>query len=504
MTLFFRTLIFAFVVALTQVQALRMSAGSPGKLPTMSKPFSSFTRKGNNIQLSARLGGDGSAAQTAECSRVSLLTEISDTPGSLHDLLNYFWKYDINLTRIESRPSKSLSGFNLFIDFDGKVGDWKTDKLLDVVRSKCKNVMILDEKEVPWFPRHISDLNKVVANVLDAGDDLESDHPGFNDPAYRERRTELAEISKSFKYGEEIPYIKYQPDEIKTWGMVYTKLGSLQEKYACREYRDIMPLMEKHCGYGVDNIPQVRDISTFLRSRTGFQLVPVTGLLSSRDFLSGLAFRTFFSTQYIRHSSRPLYTPEPDICHELMGHAPMFADPDFADFSQEIGLASLGATDEDIRRLAACYWHTVEFGVLQEPNSAKPFSSLLPGVGIKAYGAGLLSSFGELEWACKPRKPGEKSEPMKDAPKGLDAPFLQPWKPEVAAETGFPITTYQPTYFVASSLQDAKERMRHFCEKLSKPFYARYNTLTDSIWVDRAVKCSSKVLKHENPYANAE
>ena len=79
----------------------------------------------------------------------------------------------------------------------------------------------------------------------------------------------------------------------------------------------------------------------------------------------GLAFRHFHSTQYVRHSSRPEYTPEPDLVHEALGHLPMLLNPDFAAMAQAIGEASLDATEAQIWHLTKVYWYTVEFGVVR-------------------------------------------------------------------------------------------------------------------------------------------
>ena len=300
--------------------------------------------------------------------------------------------------------------------------------------------------------------------------------------------------AQEFKHGQEIPRVKYTDKEIETWKVVYNKLRDYTKKYAVDEYNNIMPELEKYCAYAPDNIPQLQDISEYLNEKTGFTLRPVGGLLSARDFLNGLAFRVFFSTQYIRHHSTPLYTPEPDVCHELLGHAPMFADPDFADFSHEIGLASLGASDEEIKKLATvrfvyvkinetipfnaytvcltlllsqCYWFSVEFGVCQQSGERK------------AYGAGLLSSFGELEYSCAPYRPAGGVE---------EYPEYRPWDPYSAATQDYPITTYQPIYYVADSLADAKKRMREYCDNLPRPFNVKFDPYTKSVTVDRNVE----------------
>jgi len=182
--------------------------------------------------------------------------------------------------------------------------------------------------------------------------------------------------------------------------------------HACREFNECIEAFRKNVkGYHSDAIPQLEDISQFLISETGWRLKPVGGLLTQREFLNGLAFRVFHSTQYIRHSSAPLYTPEPDLVHELLGHAPMFAHKEFAEFSQEIGLASLGASELEVRRLAAIYWFTLEFGMCWE--DGKP----------KAYGAGICSSVGELAYAVSDEPTFYNLDPHEIAQNHLNFPI---------------------------------------------------------------------------------
>jgi len=382
-----------------------------------------------------------SSANVVDQPRIALLAEIRNEPGALFNMLKPFQEFKINLNRIESRPSnKGEYCFEMALDFNGDIRNTKVQNFIEELKKHTANMLVLDQREVPWFPVHISELDGIANRTLDLGTDLASDHPGANDQVYRKRRMMLAEIANSHRFGRELPRINYSSEEVATWGVIFKKLRGLQEEYACSEYLEIMKDMRDVCGFREDNIPQQADISYYLQRKTGFQMRPVSGLLSSRDFLNGLAFRVFFSTQYIRHSSMPLYTPEPDLCHELLGHAPMFADPAFADFSQEIGLASLGASDEDVGRLASCYWFAVEFGVCREGDK------------VKAYGAGLLSSYGELEYACSTQRPAGGRD---------DFAEIRAWDPYRACSQPYPITDYQPVYFCAESLADAKAKMRY-------------------------------------------
>jgi len=261
----------------------------------------------------------------------------------------------------------------------------------------------------------------------------------------------IVQIARSYRAGFPIPTVEYTESELATWKVVYTKLRALYPTHACSQMNRCIANLEANGLYSPDFVPQLQVVSDFLHDLTGWRLRPVMGLLTSREFLNSLAFRVFQSTQYIRHPAQPWYTPEPDACHDLIGHVPMFCDTDFADFSQQIGLASLGVSDEDIKSLSTLYWFTVEFGLCYE--EGKP----------RAYGAGLLSSYGELEHCLSPK------------------PQILPFDPKVTSVTPYVVTQMQDTYFITSSFEDAKKKLSSFAAGLSREFGVTYNPLTENI-----------------------
>lgn len=188
--------------------------------------------------------------------------------------------------------------------------------------------------------------------------------------------------------GDRIPKIDQSEKEKWVWAECYKHLKANHEKWACKEYLENKKELEDLNLFSENKPPQLADLSDFLHEKTGITLRPNEGFLSARDFLNSLAFRVFSSTQQLRHHGNPFYTPEPDLVHEFFGHVILLSDRKFADFTQMIGMASIGISDEEIDKLSALYSFTVEFGLLREDGE------------IKGQGAGVMSSFGEMEWAC--------------------------------------------------------------------------------------------------------
>ncbi|MBS1149454.1 MAG: Tyrosine 3-monooxygenase [Myxococcaceae bacterium] len=246
---------------------------------------------------------------------------------------------------------------------------------------------------------------------------LDQDHPGFRDPAYRVRRDAIARLALSHRAGEPPPQVAYLPEEHQVWSGVLEALAPLHARYACRSFLEGWPKLQ----FEPARIPQLSEVSARLKQLTGFSYEPVAGLMSPREFMERLAARTFLATQYMRHPSAPLYTPEPDVIHELVGHAPSLSDPRYARVNALFGEATAAVTDDaTIQELIRTYWFCLEFGLVRE------------GGEVKAVGAGLLSSFGELG-----RFEREST--------------LLPFELQRIAQTPFDPTQYQATLFVAPS-----------------------------------------------------
>ncbi|QEC48183.1 phenylalanine 4-monooxygenase [Baekduia soli] len=256
---------------------------------------------------------------------------------------------------------------------------------------------------------------------------LGEDHPGFHDAVYRAPRNAIAEVAMAWAPGRPLPDIAYTEAEDGIWRVVSRELHDRHERYACREYLEVKAAL----GLPEDRVPQLREVTVGLEALSGFTYRPAPGLVELREFYEALGEGVFHSTQYVRHPSEPLYTPEPDVIHEVIGHGNMLASPRLAALKREAGRAARRVeTAEALQAIADVFWFTMEFGVLRESGD------------LRAYGAGILSSYGEIE----------EFRQMEIRP--LDFAEM--------ATIDYDITRYQPVLYCAESLDHLEDAVGGF------------------------------------------
>ncbi len=224
------------------------------------------------------------------------------------------------------------------------------------------------------------------------------------------------------------------------WRRLYERQAQLVPGRACDEFIEGLHHLDAAAG-----IPDLKRASALLFKATGWQLVAVPGLVPELTFFTHLANRRFPVTVWLREPEEFDYIVEPDIFHDFFGHVPLLLNPVFADYLQQYGKAGLKAlTLGGLENLARLYWYTIEFGLIQTPQ------------GLRAYGAGILSSGGEVEYCLH-----------------SSAPRRIPLDAERVMRTLYKIDTYQETYFV---IRDFQQLFDDTAPDFT-PIYARLKTL---------------------------
>jgi phenylalanine-4-hydroxylase len=193
------------------------------------------------------------------------------------------------------------------------------------------------------------------------------------------------------------PYEQYSEANHEAWRRLYSRMTDRWQRYANSRF---LKGIENLC-LDPQRVPRLEDVNKFMKPLTGFRAKPVSGYVPAYLFFDRLRNREFPTTITIRDVATLDYLPEPDIFHDIAGHVPMHTDRAFADALVRFGdcaataaqiVAGIGDEHERVRRvtsifkaLARFFWFTIEFGLMRE------------GKELKAYGSGLLSSFGELE-----------------------------------------------------------------------------------------------------------
>lgn len=223
------------------------------------------------------------------------------------------------------------------------------------------------------------------------------------------------------KKPDENGFVSYTAEENTTWHDLYVRQMNLLPQRACKEYLDGIHAL----GITADHVPQLPEVNSNLRALTGWEVAPVPALIDFQAFFELMANKKFPAATFIRTREEMDYLQEPDIFHEIFGHCPLLTLPVYANFMHEYGKLGLKASHPDRVMLARLYWFTVEFGLIQTAE------------GMRIYGGGILSSYGESQYALD-----------------SDKPVRTPLEIIEAFRTPYRIDIFQPLYFV---IQDFAE-----------------------------------------------
>ena len=221
--------------------------------------------------------------------------------------------------------------------------------------------------------------------------------------------------------------VPYGEDEHRIWAELHARQSQAIRGRACGEFLRGLDLLD----LPQTRVPQLDEVSLALRRETGWEVARVPALIPAEQFFGLLAQRRFPAATFVRRREELDYLQEPDLFHELFGHAPLLTHRGFADFTQAYGRLGLAADAEERELLARLYWFTVEFGLIRKP-----------GQELRIYGGGILSSIGETAYAVS------------------GTPLLRPFDLVEVLRTPYRIDIMQPVYYVIEDLQQLQDLTR--------------------------------------------
>ncbi|HEX7356806.1 MAG TPA: phenylalanine 4-monooxygenase [Ignavibacteriaceae bacterium] len=217
-------------------------------------------------------------------------------------------------------------------------------------------------------------------------------------------------LEKPVPEHDEIVYPDYTEEEQLNWKFLYNRQMKFLPGRACDEYLE----GARNLNLSEDKIPYLKNLSHIFNALTGWKVARVPGLIHEQDFFELLRRKVFPSTDYIRSKEELDYTPAPDLFHDIFGHMPLLTNKNFASFYQMFGEAALKAEGMNRKYLETFHWFTVEFGLIRNPE------------GMRIYGAGIVSSLGEVQSALSDKVEVKDFDPEKIVLQEYDVWHLQP------------------------------------------------------------------------------